>query len=297
MKPRANIALLLLSLLLPCAAASAQELQASVRVLTDALPPEHRYDVATLEQDLQLYLTTQRFGDAPWEHLPIPTELTVILTGRSGSLYSARLVLQMAVPLPNGPSPVLQLTDDQWSFSYSRGAFLSYQPLRYDPLLSLIDFYVLLGIGLVADSYTEHGGTGYYRTACQIGQLAAAQRVPGFERFVNPGEFSRMLLCTELLDPSFLPLRSFLWRYHNDVLDRLPLDRSEALQTLDSLLSELSAFKARLAQPSVALQFLFNAKYRELIELLSGVATPELILRLRSLDPKHGTEYERLLGR
>jgi hypothetical protein len=160
MKPRANIALLLLSLLLPCAAASAQELQASVRVLTDALPPEHRYDVATLEQDLQLYLTTQRFGDAPWEHLPIPTELTVILTGRSGSLYSARLVLQMAVPLPNGPSPVLQLTDDQWSFGYSRGAFLSYQPLRYDPLLSLIDFYVLLGIGLVADSYTEHGGTG-----------------------------------------------------------------------------------------------------------------------------------------
>ncbi len=297
MKLRTNIALLLLSLLLPRAAALAQELRPSVRVLTDALPPEHRYDLATLEQDLQLYLATQRFGDAPWEHPPIPTELTVILTGRSGSLYSARLVLQMALPLPSGPSPVLQLTDDQWSFSYSRGALLSYQPLRYDPLLSLIDFYVLLGIGLVADSYSEYGGTAYYRTACQIGQLAAAQRVPGFEQFVNPGEFSRMLLCTELLDPLFLPLRSFLWRYHGDVLNRLPLDRSTALQVLDSLLSELSVFKARLAQPSITLQFLLNAKYHEFIELLSGVATPELILRLRSLDPKHGTEYERLLGR
>jgi hypothetical protein len=194
-------------------------------------------------------------------------------------------------------SPLLRITEPEWQFTYNRGAFLTYQPLRYDPLLTPIDFYVLLAIGLDADTYEELGGTPYFQAAHSLAQMAAAQNAPGFEPFPEPGHFSRMALVNELLNPRWEPFRRILFAYHVDVLELLPHDRHRALASLDSLLTELLTFKEQLGLPSLALQLFFDAKYQELIELLRGWDSPTLLSRLRALDPKHGTDYERALGR
>ncbi|MEN3027458.1 MAG: DUF4835 family protein [Chlorobiota bacterium] len=296
--PRPKILALSLIGSLVSQTAAAQELTARVAVILDALPIEHRHELAALQQDLEHYLNTQRFGDTPWEGERIPVELTIMVTGRSGSWYSARLIFQSARLLSKGaPTPLLRVYEPDWSFQYTRGASLTYQPLRYDPLLTLIDFYALLAIGLDCDTYEELGGTPYFRKAHQLAQLAAASNAKGFSTFAEPGQFSRFTLATELISPQFEPFRRFIFAYYVDGLEQLQHDRSQALATIDSLLTELLRFKERLGTPSIVLQLFFEAKYQELIELFRNWDSPTLLPRLRALDPRHGTDYERALGR
>ncbi|MCS7170167.1 MAG: DUF4835 family protein, partial [Candidatus Kapabacteria bacterium] len=173
---------------------------------------------------------------------------------------------------------------------------LTYQPLRYDPLLTIVDFYALITIGLDSDTYEELSGTPYFQKAHQIAQIAAAQNAKGFESFTEPGQFSRFALSAELLHPRFEPFRRFLFAYHVDGLERL-VQKQGSPSTIDSLLTNLLLFKERLSTPSLALQLFFDAKYQELIELFREWNSPTLLARLRALDPKHGTDYERALGR
>ncbi len=275
-----------------------QELDARVTVVTDAVPAEHRHDIATLQQELERYLNTQRFGDREWEGDRIPVEVTILVTGKSGAWYSARLIFQSSRRLlSGGTTPLLRIIDPAWRFSYTHGALLTYQSLRYDPLLTPIDFYALLAIGLDVDTYEELGGTPYFRKAHQLAQLAAAQNAPGFEPFTEPGQFSCFALSAELLHPRLEPFRRFLFAYHVDGLEQLAEHRLQALHTLDSLLAELLSFAQQLGTPSLALQLFFDAKYQELIELFRNWPSPTLLQRLRTLDPKHGTDYERGLSR
>ncbi len=293
----AKIRYLLLLALGTALPTSAQELHARVTVITDALSPEYRYDIATLQQDLEQYLNSQRFGEHEWEGERIPVELTIIVTGKTGSWYTAQLFFQSSRHLHSGgTTPLLRLIDLQWSFPYSRGSLLSYQPLRYDPLLTPIDFAVLIALGLDSDTYEELGGTSYFQRAHQLAQIAAAQNAKGFELFTEPGQFSRLALSAEYLNPRMEFFRRFLFAYHVDGIERLPQNRTEALSTLDSLLTELLRFKEALGTPSLALELFFDAKYRELIEIFRGWNSPRLLSRLRALDPKHGTDYERGLG-
>lgn len=276
----------------------AQELDARVTVLADAVPLEYRYDISTLQQELQRYLNTQRFGEQDWEGDRIPVEVTIVVTGKSGPWYTAHLIFQSSRRLlSGGTTPLLRIIDPTWRFSYSHGALLTYQPLRYDPLLTPIDFYALLAIGLDVDTYEELGGTTYFRKAHQLAQLAALQNAPGFEAFTEPGQFSCFALSAELLHPRLEPFRRFLFAYHVDGLEQLTKNRSRALHMLDSLLTDLLSFSQQLSTPSLALQLFFDAKYQELIELFRTWSSPMLLQRLRALDPKHGTDYERGLGR
>lgn len=275
----------------------AQELQARVTVIVDALSPELRYDIATLQQDIEQYLNSQRFGSKDWEGERIPVELTIIVTGKSGSWYTAQLLFQSFRTLQSGgKTPLLLLADPDWNFRYNRGAFLSYQPLRYDPLLTPIDFAALLALGLDSDTYEELGGTPYFQQAHQLAQLAASQNAKGFETFTEPGQFSRLALSAEYLSPRMEFFRRFLFAYHVDGLEQLSHNRTATLSTIDSLLTELLHFKERLGLPSLALQLFFDAKYQELINLFRGWNSPTLLARLRALDPKHGTDYEHGLG-
>jgi hypothetical protein len=295
MKP---LPFLLLALLAYPYALVGQELQARVTLITDALAPEYRYDVSTLQQDLERYLNTHQFGDREWHDERIPVEVTIILTGKRGSWYTGRLIFQSARILSTGAStPLLRIIESDWAFPYTYGSLLTYQPLRYDPLLTPIDFYALLAIGLDADTYEELGGTPYFQKAHQIAQMAAAQNAKGFEPFTEPGQFSRFALSAELLHPRLEPFRRLLFAYHVDGLEQLTHNRSAALATLDSLLTSLLQFKETLSTPSLALQLFFDAKYQEIAELFRGWDSPTLLPRLRALDPKHGTDYERILTR
>ncbi|GBD06447.1 hypothetical protein HRbin21_00239 [bacterium HR21] len=295
--PLGKFQALLLTLLGSSFPLAAQELQARVSVITDALPPEHRYDIATLQQDLEQYLNSQRFGTHDWEGERVPVELTIVVTGKNGSWYTAQLLFQsFRILQSGGKTPLLLLADPDWSFRYTRGAFLSYQPLRYDPLLTPIDFAVLLALGLDSDTYEELGGTPYFQQAHNLAQIAASQNAKGFETFTEPGQFSRLALSAEYLHPRMEFFRRFLFAYHVDGLEQLAHNPPAALSTLDSLLTELLSFKERLGVPSLALQLFFDAKYQELINIFRTWNSPTLLARLRALDPKHGTDYERGLG-
>ncbi|MFW5663223.1 MAG: DUF4835 family protein, partial [Bacteroidota bacterium] len=209
--------------------------------------------------------------------------------------YDARLFIASKRYLygQEGQSITLRLIDDKWSFEYARGAIHTYNPLRFDPFISLIDFYLLLIIGYDLDTYGVLDGTNIYEQAKAIVRLGAGQNAQGYETFSNPGEFTRYNLVSELTDQRFEPFRTLTFEYYVDGLDYMSENKDQALQNLADIINDMAVFKdKKMSGPSALLQAFFDAKHNELAQLFEGYdKDPMLFRNLMFLDPSHSQVY------
>ncbi|CUS86217.1 protein of unknown function (DUF4835) [Candidatus Kryptonium thompsonii] len=56
----------------------------------------------------------------------------------------------------------MRIFDDKVEFFYDKNAPLYHDEFRFDPLLSLIDFYMYIVIGYDFDTYEPFGGTEFF---------------------------------------------------------------------------------------------------------------------------------------
>jgi len=136
-----------------------QEIRAEVTVNVERLEFEARTNVSTMKRDIEGYINNQRFTQGDWEGDAIPVQMTIYLTGGTGSRYGAKLFIIGTRPI-DGPgerrSVNVKLYDDKWGFEYARGANLTFNLLRFDAFTSLIDYYMLLVIGFELDTWEEN---------------------------------------------------------------------------------------------------------------------------------------------
>lgn len=278
------------------AGSSAQEIRATVTVNFDQLPIDKREEIATMKDDLENYLNNTRYTNREWEGGRIPVDITVYIMGRSGDTYQARLfiVAKRVLDGPDAPQSVTwRLYDDQWQFPYSRNAVFSYQTLRFDPLATLLDFYMHLVIGMDLDTYAELDGTRQYQAARDIWQLGTSAGAPGYTMISEPGDFTRYNLVTELNDLSYEALRRQIFAYYVDGMDKMASDPQSGLQAIDNVLSDMVRFKNSLGRRSVFMQAFFDAKHQELADLFADYPGKEEVFRkLMYLDPPHTDAYE-----
>ncbi|HRE58188.1 MAG TPA: DUF4835 family protein, partial [Candidatus Kapabacteria bacterium] len=136
----------------------AQEFQASVSVNTDLIPVEQRIDLGTMRQDVETYVNNQRYTNMDWEGPKIPVDIGITITGKSGNRFSAFLTIssyRIVDKKTNTRSVVYRTLDKEWSFEYQLNANLTFQNLRFDPFSSLLDFHLLMALGMDMDSYGE----------------------------------------------------------------------------------------------------------------------------------------------
>jgi hypothetical protein len=277
-----------------------QEIDANVSVNMEQLTQEARIDVSTMESDLKRYINNQSFTDLDWEGPKIPVDLTIVLTGGNGS-YAARMFIaskRYIYGQEGGTSVALKMVENNWAFQYQRGAMFSFNINRFDELSSIIDFYMLLVIGFDLDSYEELGGTRVFEIAKRISNLAANQNVPGFDRFTNPGQFSKVALLNELTDPRMEAFRKLIFEYYYDGLDMMTGDRDLAMETAAYIVYEMAEFKEnKLMTPSLLLQVFFDSKYMELADLFKNYKDKESVKKdLMYLDPTHTEKYKEIMG-
>ncbi len=280
--------------------AFSQEIEAQVSVNMEQLSQEARIDVSSMENDLERYINNQRFTDMDWDGPQIPVDITIVLAGGNGS-YSARMFIaskRYIYGQEGGTSVALKMVENNWSFRYQRGAMFSFNLNRFDELSSIIDFYMLLIIGFDLDSYNELGGTRVFERAKRITNIAANQNEQGFERFTNPGQFSKVALLTELTDPRMEPFRKLIFEYYYDGLDMMVEDRELAMQTAAYIIYEMAEFKEnKLMTPSLLLQVFFDSKYLELADLFKNYEDKETVKKdLMYLDPTHTEKYKEIMG-
>jgi hypothetical protein len=122
--------------------------------------------------------------------------------------------------------------DKEWSFEYQLNANLTFQNLRFDPFSSLLDFHLLMALGMDMDSYGELDGQQMFSTAKQICLLGANNNAPGYQRVPEPGVYSRIALATEYNDLRFDDFRKIVFSYYVDGLEEYYKDKQKGLDNM-----------------------------------------------------------------
>jgi hypothetical protein len=275
---------------------TAQELNANVFVNMEPLQIDQRQEVQTMASDVRAYLNNQRFTGEDWEGPRIPIDVTIYINGRNGNTYSGRLAIVSHRP-KNGDtvntSPLLRVFDQEWNFLWTFSPTLSFQTMRYETFTSVLDFYVLLAIGMDMDTYEDLGGQFVYERAKQIAGLGNAAGIKTFSTNYQPGEITRMAMVTELTDPRLVGLRRLIYDYHV-AIDEHSIDPVKGRAEVAAVLHDLADYKQNsISNRSVLLQMFFDAKAGEIAEIFKLQKDSPVWKDLQYLDAGNTQLYEK----
>lgn len=274
----------------------AQELDPTVNVNMDPLTQDQRQDVLTMATTVKNYLSSNRYTDADWDGPKIPVDVTIYINSKSGNnKYTGRISVVSKRLVNNEPGTgggLLRVFDQEWTFEWAFNPTLTYQPLRFDPFTSVLDFYMLIAIGLDMDTYDDLGGTEMYKTAQQIAQTGNALGISQFSTVYQPGQFTRMSLITELNDMRYQGLRRLYFDFH-DAVDLYAKDKAKGRAEIEAVIHDIADFKrTKVTNRSVMLQAFFDAKSMEIADIFRGYKSEQLWADLRFLDAGNTQVYE-----
>jgi hypothetical protein len=245
--------------------------------------------------DITQYLNNQKFTSADWDGPPIPVEINIVLSGGTNGNYGAQIFIIAKRYLngnTNASSVTLKLVDEKWSFNYSQGGFLTFNPLRFDNFVSLLDFYMLTIIGFDMDTYEELAGSNAYDIAKQICNLGAAANVDGYQTFTQPGEFNKFNLIKEFSDLNTEELRKLFFEFYVDGLDQMVINKEQGMNNLKAIIAKMADFKRnKQSGPSVVFQAFFDSKAQEIAEIFKGKNNKDVFDNLMYLDPGSSSIY------
>lgn len=258
------------------------------------------YDYITeLKTDIENYLNNYRWTSDRYEpHERIICNIQVVLTGVDSNFnFTAEVIFTMRRPIYNTNRQTLTivLSDNNWRFHYPRSKNLIHDDMQFDDLTSFIDFYAYIMLGFDYDSFSELGGTPHFNSAQNVFDLGQNSSVQGWGRSIG-AQRNRFGLITDLSNPAYEDLRRAIYRYHRLGLDQFTLDEQIARSQVLSALEMLRDNK-QVTSNNYLFDIFFSSKYTELVAIFrdADVETRlEAYNLLRSVDPAHSSEYERL---
>lgn len=256
-----------------------------------------------LETSLNQLLTTTKWTEdsyKPFER--IDCSFLLNLTGRTGTNYNGTLTVTASRPVFNTSymSPIVNYLDKDVTFKYEQGQVIQFDAQRVrgaDPMASnltaIFAYYIYVVLGVNYDTYSQGGGTDYYKKAQNI--VINAPEENGISGWKS-GEASmknRFYLIDQFLNPRFANFRPYLYVYHRYGMDMLAEKPEEGKKAIMEGLTNLETLNKE--NPSnILLQFFFNAKGPEYINLLKG--TPEndrkqYAAKLSAIDIPNAARY------
>ncbi len=281
--------------------ASAQELNCTVAINRQQVSGPEYVFLDDLQTEVARYLNARAWTDDivdARERIDCSVQISIV-QAVSLSQFTAQIVVQSTRPIYGTAqrSTTLQLRDNTWTFSFTRGQALVYDPNRYDSLTSVLDFYALVLLGVDYDTFSELGGTRFFERARQIAELGRSDAsAPGWGR--DPTEDrSRFTLAQEMLDPVLAPVRRAHFAYHYTVLDHFLLDQNEAWAAAIVTFQELADLYQQLNQRRYVTDLFFGARYQEIAALMrESPQRNEAYALLSTMDPSHLSTYDALVG-
>ena len=273
---------------------NAQEIDCTVDIITEALSQEHIMNLETFSHRIMDYINSNKFSDVDWEGPKIPVSIQIQLVPIGMRNYSANMFItsKRTISEEKDEAVVNMRFEDmgKWNFEYSSGLSLSFDYNRYDNLSSILDFYMLIIIGLDLDTYQELDGDGCFRRAKNIFDLASAYNAPGWG--MSTSDYGRYTLISDLSSPRLDGFRRLVLEYYIDGLELLEFDREEALANIASTINEMANFRERYITPSHYMEAWFFSKCTEFCDLFRGYSDRKVFRNLIYLDPTNTVRYE-----
>jgi len=274
-----------------------QELNCSVNLDISQLSGSDFDYLQDLERRIREYLNQRQWTEhryRPEERIDCTFQIFIERTVGIQE-FTAQLVVAARRPIYDTAqtTPTFRVKD-QWTFEFSRGSSLLFEPNTFDPLTSVLDFYAYVILGYDYDTFSPLGGTPYFQEARRIADLAATANASGWESLGN--DQTRTALITEILRPRMQRLREATYRYHLEGLDRFVASTEEARATILAQLEVLDALTQDVSR-SYALDIFFGTKYEEFAAVFRDSRLgSEAYTILTTIDPSHSSTYNALVN-
>lgn len=288
---------LLLFFTLGLSRAKAQDLFARVQVLSPLVQTANKNAFDQLSRSITDFLNTKKWtNNQVQQNERIECSFVINITEwDGGSNYKAEVQIISNRPVYNSAynSPVLSISDREFSFSYNDGDPMDFANNQFiGNLQSLLAYYAYIIVGLDADTFSPEGGTPYFLMAQEIVNNAQTTSFAGWKSMESLR--NRYWLANNLLDPNYLPLRIFSYHYHLNGLDKMADHQQEARKAISQWIPSLGKVD-RLAQGAMYNQLFFTAKSEELAAILSGLSPSDRLKAINLLieiDPGNINKYE-----
>ena len=278
--------------------ASAQDLNATVRVLTNDLSNPDKALVADLQLAVFNFLNNKKWSDDKIQiNEKIDCTFIINLKSQQSDNFTATVEIQSSRPVYGSTyNSVIFRHLDNWDFKYSLYLPLDFQESAYtSQLTSLLAFYANVILGMDYDSYSEDGGLNYYRKAKNIKDLAMNEFGWGIRDGKN--SFNRWFLIENLMDERYKTIHTAFYLYHVKGMDVMYKDIDKGRASVLDGLTELKKIY-NIYPNSFTLFLFFEAKSKELIKVF-GKASPTLKNRayelLIQLNAYNRNKYDEML--
>jgi len=278
-------------------AAAAQDLNATVQVLSPKIQSTNKRIFQTLETAMKDFLNGRKWcADQilPAERIEC-TFIFNVTTWDGSSNFSGELHVLSSRPVFNSTytSTLLNVLDKDVDFSYTEGQTIDYTDQNFQSnLSSIMAFYAYIIIGMDYDSFSRFGGTPYFAAAQNVVTNAQSSSAKGWKAF--DGSINRYWLSENLNNKAYQSLRSFMYDYHRNGLDVMSENAGKGRKVITDLLNSLTQVDRQRVGAMFPLVF-FTAKSDEFIAIYSKAPQQEKVAAmniLNQVDPSNGLKYQ-----
>jgi hypothetical protein len=300
MKKKLYLFILLLSVL---PLSYAQELRCSVQVVSPQVQGTNKKVYQTLQTALTDFMNNRVWTSNVFKvEERIECNILINITEQvSADEFKGTIQIQSRRPVYNSSYSTVMFNymDNNFSFKYVEFQSLDFSETTFTSnLTSVMAYYAYMIIGFDYDSFSNEGGTDYFKKADNIVNNAQSATDKGWQAFDSKNNKNRYWLVKNVLDDKYEPVREFYYRYHRKGLDMLDAKPDAARADIAESLELLQQVYRQKPDPYLNyLQVIFDAKADEFVNIFSESFSEEknrVLTILKEIDPPNGTKYEKI---
>ncbi len=281
--------------------AMAQEINATVDILSPSIQMTNKEIFTTLETSIRQFVNSFKWTNLSYElEERIECSFILTITSYQNNSFSGTMQVQYSRPVfaSDYNSPVLNFIDNDLLFNYIINEPLEYQPnSNISNLTSMLAFYCNMIIGLDRCTFEPKGGSSFFNQMQNIVSMAQSGGAPGWRSF--DGTKSRYWLSDNLNSPAFDPVLNCLYNYHRNGLDKMsePEKQLEAKTVMSNALISLQAVH-QIRPNALLVNTFFDAKSDEIVSVFGdgpALDLKPLIAALKLIDAGRTNKYETLI--
>ena len=149
-------------------------------------------------------------------------------------------------------------------------------------------------LAIDADTFTENGGSEYYKQAQTIVNYSQQTNFKGWRP--EDGLQTRYQLVENVLSPTYKEFRKVMYQYHKNGLDFMSQDTKKGKQNISDTLMLLDALNKRRPN-SFLLRTFFDTKSDEIADIFSGgpkISVTKLLATLNKVAPLHSSKWRNI---
>jgi hypothetical protein len=287
----------------------AQDFEIQVIMNIDALPIDAKDRVSTFKQNVEDYFNRNKFYENSYfnetnmpgaELYKIKAQIQFNFTSASGDNYNVQILVssqRIIDKYDKKQNPkyttLFKNLDERCSFTFTKSMQFIRNDLRFDPLLSLLDYYAYMMLGYDQDSFFPKDDSKnksiYFQKALDICNKPMTDR-NGWTETGGGSKPSRLQLVQELLNPRYEDFRNGFFEYHWFGLDSLGFSKNSYKIILNAL-KKMGDIKKKEVK-AFNIDLFFDAKNAEIADLFLNYGDKRVYDQLMLIDPYHQRIYE-----